>query len=315
MNTTVSIAMTTYNGENYIIEQLESIRLQTVPPDEVIIVDDKSTDNTVSLIKEYIHIYNLKNWKLKINNVNLGWIANFHRVIEMTGGDIVFFSDQDDIWHPEKINEMVKILNKHQDINVLSCRMDYIDNVGEKINVSYNALPFGINKKKKILYRNIVNKKFAYTIMPGCTMCVRKSFINKLYLIQETRKLPHDALFWKMGTLLECAYIYNKVLISYRIHDTNASSPETTISYDIKSKMIRLNQANSLKEQIQLVCNLAEKICIKSKYYKQLKQINNFCNARIQYLMKENYIRIFCYLKYYNSLKMFVGDLFAKYKK
>lgn len=63
----ISIIMSTYNGEKYLVEQLESIRLQTLQPDEIIISDDCSVDNSKEIIAQYIQKYNLSNWKYYVN--------------------------------------------------------------------------------------------------------------------------------------------------------------------------------------------------------------------------------------------------------
>ena len=63
----VSVVIATYNGEKYIVKQLESIRNQTIKTDEVIIVDDRSNDNTFKIVKEYIEQYALQNWQVYLN--------------------------------------------------------------------------------------------------------------------------------------------------------------------------------------------------------------------------------------------------------
>lgn len=73
----ISVALATYNGEKYIEKQLDSIRNQTIKPDEVVIVDDKSSDRTVALINEFIAVNNLVNWKLFVNEKNVGYRKNF----------------------------------------------------------------------------------------------------------------------------------------------------------------------------------------------------------------------------------------------
>ena len=113
----VSLVMAVYNGEKYLIEQLDSIRKQTYLIDEVILIDDVSTDNSYELIHQYIDGYKLINWKLIKNENNLGYRKNFKKGLEIVDGDIIFLSDQDDRWHLNKIEVMVEKMSQS---NILS---------------------------------------------------------------------------------------------------------------------------------------------------------------------------------------------------
>ena len=108
----VSLVMAVYNGEKYLIEQLDSIRKQTYLIDEVILIDDVSTDNSYELIHQYIDGYKLINWKLIKNENNLGYRKNFKKGLEIVDGDIIFLSDQDDRWHLNKIEVMVEKMSQ-----------------------------------------------------------------------------------------------------------------------------------------------------------------------------------------------------------
>ena len=77
MKEKISVVMTTYNGKKYLLEQLESLRNQTLKIDEVIIMDDWSKDETPELIRKYIIDNNLSGWKLIENQTNQGWKKNF----------------------------------------------------------------------------------------------------------------------------------------------------------------------------------------------------------------------------------------------
>ena len=103
----ISVVLTTYNGKQHIVELLDSIANQTVLPDEVIIADDQSTDNTVNIVKEYIEIHKLENWFVYVNPINLGWQKNFKEAISRATGDYIFLADQDDIWMSKKIEEYI----------------------------------------------------------------------------------------------------------------------------------------------------------------------------------------------------------------
>ena len=115
----ISVVLTTYNGSKYIVQQLESIKSQSRNPDEVLIFDDGSTDNTIEIINDFLIRNNLKNWKFEKNNTRKGWKLNFIDGFNKAIGDIIFPCDQDDVWHTDKIEEMAKILEENENINVL----------------------------------------------------------------------------------------------------------------------------------------------------------------------------------------------------
>ena len=105
---TVSVVMTTYNGELFLREQLDSILCQTYPIHELIVQDDCSTDNTVEIIKEYATRHPFI--KLYVNEHNLGFNKNFKTAVMKATGDYVAIADQDDIWFPEKIEKQVQAM-------------------------------------------------------------------------------------------------------------------------------------------------------------------------------------------------------------
>ena len=113
MPTTIktSIAMATYNGASYIKDQLESFKKQTLLADELIICDDGSKDNTIKIIKSF-QKHSPFDVKLYINDKRLGYGQNFGKALSLCSGDLIFLSDQDDVWFKNKIEEMVNIV-KH----------------------------------------------------------------------------------------------------------------------------------------------------------------------------------------------------------
>lgn len=86
----ISIVMATYNGKNFIEEQLESLRNQTLVADEVIIADDRSTDGTYEFILDYIKSHSLEKWSVYRNENNLGYSKNFSKLLMKASGEIIF---------------------------------------------------------------------------------------------------------------------------------------------------------------------------------------------------------------------------------
>lgn len=98
----ISVALCTYNGAKYIEEQLQSIVDQDFPPQEIIVVDDQSNDNTVEILNKwggnFPHLF-----KIFINEKNLGFDKNFEKAISLCSGELISIADQDDIWMKDKL--------------------------------------------------------------------------------------------------------------------------------------------------------------------------------------------------------------------
>lgn len=110
MRVNVSVCMATFNGAKYLNRQLDSILLQLQENDEIVIVDDCSTDNTVSLIKAY----SLQNIKLFVNKKNYGHVKSFEIALSLAAHDIILLSDQDDVWIPGRLNTLIYKLGGDQ---------------------------------------------------------------------------------------------------------------------------------------------------------------------------------------------------------
>ncbi len=120
MKLTVCIA--TYNGGKYIREQLESILPQLSADDEVVVSDDCSTDNTLGVIAALgdrrIKVFTHEKGKAKFTNDYA--TANFENALRHASGDVIFLSDQDDVWMPDKVHDMLKAL-EHADMVMSDC--------------------------------------------------------------------------------------------------------------------------------------------------------------------------------------------------
>ena len=120
---TTSIAVALYNGARFLEKQLDSFRNQTQPADKVVFCDDGSKDNTVDMVRNYIEKYHLEDsWFLYENECNLGYAQNFYKAISLCDTDLVFLSDQDDIWKEDKIEKMTTVMEEHPQIDLLSCK-------------------------------------------------------------------------------------------------------------------------------------------------------------------------------------------------
>ena len=116
----ISVCIATYNGENFIKAQLDSILCQISLTDEIVISDDSSSDNTIRIIKSYDD----PRIKLFEGNTFHCPIFNFQNALKNSIGDFIFLSDQDDIWIKNKVSTMMKEL-QNSDLGFLNEYFDY----------------------------------------------------------------------------------------------------------------------------------------------------------------------------------------------
>lgn len=156
---TLSVVMATYNGEQYLSEQIDSILSQRYPIHELIIQDDCSTDGTTGIVRQYMEKYPFI--KLFVNERNVGYNENFRLAAMHATGDLVAFSDQDDIWFSQKLERQVAVIG---DADI--CFSNTLD--GETLE---NSTPSPDRRYtfETIIWRNQVS---------GHTMLCRREFVQ-----------------------------------------------------------------------------------------------------------------------------------------
>ena len=158
----ISVCLATYNGAPYIKEQITSVLNQLLENDELLIADDGSTDNTITII-ESIH-----DSRLRIVGVGgkLGVVKNFERVLTEAKGQYVFLCDQDDIWLPNKVEECLQALKKNI-LVVTDCKV--VDKSLNEISPSF----FELRNSGKGILKNIWKNTYL-----GCCMAFRRELLN-----------------------------------------------------------------------------------------------------------------------------------------
>jgi glycosyltransferase involved in cell wall biosynthesis len=206
----ISVCMAVYNGENFILQQLSSILCQLGAEDEVIIIDDCSSDNSAVLIGS-INDIRIKYYK---NAINLGVFGTFERAINESCGDIIFLSDQDDIWYPKKVEKVTRILDNMEKITMVATDAALIDGEGVIKCDSFFSMR---GRFKPGLFSTIIKNKYL-----GCTLAFRKSLVNKLLPIPKSVPM-HDIWFGALNSLVGKTYFIDEPLIYYRRHNDNLS--------------------------------------------------------------------------------------------
>lgn len=248
MDKKVAILLSTYNGEKYLKEQLDSILAQTYTNFELIIRDDGSKDNTVKIIKEYIEKTD-KEITL-IEGKNLGFIKSFFDLLKRGDADYYAYADQDDIWIPNKIELAVNSLNKLDDRvpNMAFSNVDYYD-------TEMNFIGKGDSKNKKPSFLNSLYE----CINQGMTMVINKK--AREYIIDN---IPEKCFFHDWWTYMICTAFGNVVqddvvTVKYRRAKTNATVEGqgivTLLIWRIK-KLLLGDGMKDIKKQITIFKNI-----------------------------------------------------------
>ena len=219
-NKKIDILMATYNGQKYLVEQLDSIINQTYHNWNLLIRDDNSTDKTLEIIQNY-HKKDKRIKILKDNKGNLGIVRNFEELLKSSESEFIMFSDQDDIWVENKLDMYLKMIEK-------------IKNKGFMIHS--DAILFDKNKSnilkdtfisKKAINRGLENVFFNYFVQ-GATILISKEIKNFILPFPKEVYL-HDRYIHLISELFFERIFVNKALIYYRQHGDNQIGAKNTI--------------------------------------------------------------------------------------
>ncbi|UXI00525.1 glycosyltransferase family 2 protein [Photobacterium sp. TY1-4] len=214
----IAILLSTYNGESFITEQLDSIAIQSYRDFEVFIRDDGSSDNTLSLLHDYCK----KDCRFKLieSNGNLGSAGSFIQLLKVVESDVYLFSDQDDVWLPSKVERVVEhFKNVDMDISVL-----YHTDL-RVVNQSLVTLHSSFLRQQCMdaNYSNSKNNILIQNFVVGCTSAVNNSLKKQVFSVDFDIKnvAMHDwwlALIAKFFGRID--FDSNKTIL-YRQHGKN----------------------------------------------------------------------------------------------
>lgn len=310
----ISVAMASYNGEAFIKKQLDSILAQTLAVDEIVIVDDGSSDTTIKMIKDYQEKYQDK-IMLYENKKNLGYRKNFMKALSLTKGDYIFLCDQDDMWMKNKVEVMINMIKNH-DIQLLCSSFDVIDEFDQPVTIITQQGYCNKNYyKREVLEDALVQIPLEDLVYrnscQGCSMLMTRELCNQfLEVADET--LPHD---WELNMLAASrngSYFYNHPLFLYRRHSHNTIGIALSLDAHKTSK-----EKMALQSRIELIEYGIKTFAFMKKVDKHVLE-NPDMRKRCLFLMDNyraiNEKKLFLLLRenmspYYHEVKTFKGRI------
>lgn len=254
-----AVVMCTYNGERFVAEQLASVLAQTQLPDELVVVDDASTDDTWSILERECASAEAAGIAvtLRRNAANLGYVANFDRALALADAELLFLCDQDDVWHPHKIERMVQVFERRPELDLLHTDARLVDAAGaelgcglfEALEITSEelALEHGGQAFDVLLRRNVVT---------GATAAVRREAVRRASPFPP--HWVHDewlAMSCAMSGTIDCL---EEPLIDYRQHGGNQIGIRKRSAHEklLPRRISRRDLMRSIEQRLDTVLNV-----------------------------------------------------------
>jgi Glycosyl transferase family 2 len=216
---TLSVAMCTYNGARYLREQLESIAAQTRPPDELVVCDDGSTDQTLAILDSFAATAPFP-VRVNINPTNLGTPKNFERAIGLTTGGIIALADQDDVWYPHKLKRLERELTRSKRIGLVFSDADVVDDRLRPAGYRLWEARRAVGRNRRLIARGRLFEALVRdNLVTGCTTAFWSDY--KDLLIPVPAACAHDS--WSALVVAAVADVarIDVPLLAYRQHAAN----------------------------------------------------------------------------------------------
>lgn len=246
---TISVIITAYNLEKYIGLAIDSVLKQTIPANEIIVVDDGSSDSSVKVIENFGNKVKL----IKMEK-NSGVLLSFLAGLKASSGEILSFLDGDDIWMVQKLEKVIEVFKNHSDVMMITHLHEWIDKDGKRSNViddTHRNLE-RITQKAKDRYdldRLLKNSLLCYKgVWLGSAFCIRRSYLDlnsyeNWVLPMPGKELSHQdqplAAYLIHTNSEKKIHLINEVLFQYRVYSTNSSGS----SIDVKSAIKTVNRS------------------------------------------------------------------------
>jgi glycosyltransferase involved in cell wall biosynthesis len=249
----ISIAMCTYNGQQFLQRQLDSFAAQTSPPQELVVCDDGSTDDTLAIVDRFAERVKFP-VRIYKNSQNLGAAKNFEQAISLCSGDLIALSDQDDQWYPGKLAEFQHFFEKFPEAVVAFSDADLIDEHSVPLQKKlWRSVRFVHSNPTPHVEASIFAVLLKLNnVATGATMVIRSQFRSQFIPIPPS--WLHDAWIIWVAAFYGHAGLVPGAQICYRIH------PKQQVGLDPASITARLahSRQNAIKDYRLLTRQLEE---------------------------------------------------------
>jgi glycosyltransferase involved in cell wall biosynthesis len=290
----ISVALTTYNGARFLQEQLQSIADQSSLPDQLIIVDDRSSDETKDIIETFARKARFP-VDVRVNGTTLGSTRNFQTAVELCSGDVIVLCDQDDRWHPEKLFQIKNTFSSLPNVGLVFSDAELIDEHGKPLNRRLWQHTLNQNCERDLCSGKAFEVLLQRDVVTGATMAFRQCFRKAILPFPTGIPLIHDgwaaviiAAVSEIASLREC-------LIQYRVHDGQCLGIEPFNHpgriADLKHISRLMRRSSYYSDQIRKLEAVRQRLNVLSTF-KDARLPSSILQTRLQYV--EGLIDHFC---------------------
>jgi len=215
----MSVALCTYNGADFLPAQLASIAAQSRPPDEIVICDDASTDETRTLLESYAATSPVP-VSLHFAEENVGVVKNFERAIALCTGDVIALSDQDDVWRNDKLELIEKTFSQSPSAGLVFSDAEIVDeNLNPLGRRMWDEVGFDAHKRRLLRSGRALEVLITGWTVTGATMAFRSKYVRLVLPIPTSIAMIHDGwIALTIAAVADLAFI-DEPLIKYRQHN------------------------------------------------------------------------------------------------
>jgi len=263
----ISIALCSFNGAAFLPVQLDSIKIQSRKPDEVVICDDGSSDGT----QECLRLYQEQSQfpvQLFCNETRLGSHKNFEKAIGLCTGEIIVLADQDDVWAPEKLEVIENAFIKHPDVGYLFTDAGIIDAEGNLLGSSlWGELGVSPELLNRFSNGEQLHCLFRKPMVTGATMAIRRSLKQFALPVPENTIFVHDLWIALVASSIGMPGLpVSDKLVSYRLHSTQQIGVRRTSLTALFKDIVEFDK-NNFKEFIEAYDCLIDRLLYLNKMY------------------------------------------------
>ncbi|HEV2859955.1 MAG TPA: glycosyltransferase family 2 protein [Pyrinomonadaceae bacterium] len=213
----LSVALCTYNGEQYLAEQLDSLAAQTRPPDELVACDDHSTDRTPDIIRDFaarapfpVHLH--------VNPDNVGSTRNFDRAVRLCRGEVIALCDQDDVWHPLKLGRFEEVFSTDPSVGLVFTDAEVVDESLRPTGARLWDATFDPEERRLMKEGRAFDVLAQHNVVTGATMAFRSRLRDVALPIPDSDAFIHDGWIALTVAAVSRVEALAEPLVKYRQH-------------------------------------------------------------------------------------------------